>query len=188
MCVAAVGHLSPSLPVRERAVWTMSVKAFIRGTAATNRSFSAVFVGTVVRWVASAIWLSSVLRQDTIWAALAWRSLSPVCGIVQVSPPSGATTDSPAFGTGIGTTSYFRPATSSSAGNCHGPFTIIAALPAANWSFTSAWPQFSTDFDADPEFTRSTQSCSACAVCGVAMSVSSPPLVHMNGRNCQAPS
>src|SRR6185312_7418661 len=154
-------------------------------TAEVNRSTSAVFVGTLVRSVASAIWLSSVLRQDTIWAALACRSLSPVCGIVLVSPPSGATTSWPACGTGIGTTSYFRPATLSRAGNCHGPFTIIAALPAANWSFTSAWAQFTTDFEADPEFTRSTHNCRAWAVCGVAMLVSSPPLVHMNGRNCQ---
>ena len=76
----------------------------------------------------------------------------------------------------------------SSAGNCQGPFTIIAALPAANWSLTSACFQFSTDRDADPEFTRSTHSCSASAVSGLAMLVSSPPLVHMNGRNCQAPS
>ncbi len=64
----------------------------------------------------------------------------------------------------------------------------MAALPAANWSLTSACAQLRTERDAEPELTRSTHSCRACAVSGLAMFVSSPPLVHMNGRNCQAPS
>src|SRR5882757_8974628 len=108
--------------------------------------------------------------------------------MVQVSPPSGATTVAPARGAGLGTTAYFRFAVFASTGNCQGPLTIMAALPAWNCSRTSAWVQFSTDFDAEPDLTRSTHSCSAWATSGEARFFSSPPLLHMNGRNCQVPS
>ncbi|MCY1237123.1 hypothetical protein D9M72_498080 [compost metagenome] len=73
-------------------------------------------------------------------------------------------------------------------GICHGPLTIMAALPARNWSLTSACVQFRAEEDTEPSFTRSVQSCRACAVSSVSMFFSLPPLDHMTGRNCQVPS
>jgi len=64
----------------------------------------------------------------------------------------------------------------------------MAALPAANWSATSACDHVTVDCEREPWSSRSLTSCSASAVSGVSMSFSSPPLDHMNGKNCQVPS
>ena len=69
-----------------------------------------------------------------------------------------------------------------------GPFSIIAALPAANWLSTSAWVHSTTLLDAEPSWTMLVRSCRAWAVCGVSMFFSLPPLVHIHGMNCHVPS
>src|SRR4051794_8642972 len=70
----------------------------------------------------------------------------------------------------------------------HDPLIIIAALPPTNWSATSFWFQVTTDFDAEPEFTRSVTYCRACVDCDESNWDSSAPLLQKNGRNCQVPS
>ncbi len=89
---------------------------------------------------------------------------------------------------GIVNAAHFRLFSFSSCGITHGPLTAIAALPATNWLTTSPWPQLMELLEIDPSFCRSTRNCSACAVSGVAMFCSEPPLPHMNGRNCHEPS
>jgi hypothetical protein len=78
--------------------------------------------------------------------AIAFASRAGVlCPTVHTSPPSGVTGLSAGVGPGIGTMPKFSPVFLVSTGSCQGPFTIIAALPAANWSLTSACDQLTTD-------------------------------------------
>src|SRR3954451_339334 len=91
MILAVSGHLSPSLPVRARAVATASVNPAIDGTCCLNCAESAVLVGTVPPSLARWSWLASLFMHLTTSAAFAILSLFPVCGTVHASPPSGAT-------------------------------------------------------------------------------------------------
>src|SRR4029453_3220267 len=124
------------------AVLISSVNVASLGFSVANFSANVVLEGMVLRTLAMAIWFSSLFRQATTSAALACRALLPVCGTVQTSPPSGATEVWPASRTGILTTPYCSEACLSREGICHGPLTIMAALPARNWSLTSACVQF----------------------------------------------
>src|SRR5579863_5505420 len=69
-----------------------------------------------------------------------------------------------------------------------GPFSIMAALPAVNWLSASPWPQPTTLADTEPSFTRLARKSSAWAFCGEFSRVSVPPLLHIQGMNCQVPS
>src|SRR5437764_12066159 len=102
MFVAAFGQSAPSSPVRARAVGICVANAFMFGFLDVNVESSAVFVGMVSFCWARLSWLWSEFRHWTTFAALACLSLSFVWGTVHVSPPSGATILSPAFGAGIG--------------------------------------------------------------------------------------
>src|ERR1700761_4668876 len=117
MILAVSGHLSPSLPVRARAVATASVKPAIFGTSCLNCAASAVLVGTRPPSLARCNWLASELMHLTTAAALVILSLLPVSGTVHASPPSGATEVWPAVFTGNGTTPYLMPDLSS-VGSC----------------------------------------------------------------------
>src|SRR3954453_12749741 len=147
MILAVSGHLSPSLPVRARAVATASVNPAIAGTSCLYCAASAVLVGTRPPSLARLSWLASVFMHLTTSAALAILALLPVCGTVHASPPSGATEVWPGVLIGNGTTPYLIPDLSS-VGSCHGPFSIIAAFLATNWSFTSDCFQLTTLLDA----------------------------------------
>src|SRR6266571_5759813 len=92
-------------------------------------------------------------------------SVEPPAPRSMVSPPSGAITVWPALFVGMGTmpnwSLYFQPFWLSS-GKIHGPLTIIAACPCMNcWVRSGSWPQFSTDFEAEPSLTMLTHSCRA---------------------------
>src|SRR6476659_10784556 len=163
------------------------MKPAIVGSSDLNLSASASLVGTTPPCLARNSWLSSEFMHLTSSAALAILASSEVTGTVQASPPSGAVDVWPVLFTGNGTTPKLIFAFCS-AGICHGPFSIIAALPAMNWSLTSACFQFTTLLEDEPSSTRSFQSCSASATSGDFRFVSSPPLVHIGGRNCHAPS
>jgi hypothetical protein len=185
--LAVSGHFAPSFPVRARVLATASVKPAIEGTSFLYCSASAVLVGTSPPCLARSIWFSSVFMHLTSSAAFCIFAWLPVSGTVHASPPSGAIEVWPGLLIGNGTTPKSIFALSSE-GICHGPFSIMAALPAMNWSFTSDCFQLTTLLETEPSSTRFFQSCSASATCGVFKSVSSPPLVHIGGRNCQAPS
>ena len=75
-----------------------------------------------------------------------------------------------------------------SVGSVHEPLIIIAALPEVNWSVTSFWFQFTTDFDAEPAETRPATNVSAATAFGESRWDSSAPLLQKKGRNCQVPS
>ena len=116
-------------------------------------------------------------------------SVEPPVPRSMVSPPSGATTVWPAWSVGMGTmpywSLYFQPFWLSS-GKIHGPLTIIAACPWMNcWVRSGSWPQFSTDFEAEPSLTMLTQSCRADWNDGVSTLVRLAPLLQKNGSSCQ---
>ena len=144
-------------------------------------------VGTRPPCLARSIWFSSVFMHLTSSAALAIFALLPVSGTVHASPPSGAIEVWSGLLIGNGTTPKSAFAFCR-AGICRGPFSIMAALPAMNWSLTSDCFQLTTLLDTEPSSTKSFQNWSASATCGLFRSVSSPPFVHIGGRNCQAPS
>src|SRR5512147_1978857 len=73
-------------------------------------------------------------------------------------------------------------------GRFHTPFCIIAAFPAINWSSTSPWDHVTTDLEAEPLFTRSTQNCSAWTAAGESSCFRSAPAPQNQGSNCQEPS
>ena len=173
--------------MRARACATASTKPAIAGTSVLNLSASASLVGTRPPSFARCIWFSSVFMHLTNSAALLIFALLPVCGTVHASPPSGAVEVWPALLIGNETTPKLTFAFSRLE-ICHGPLSIIAALPAMNWSLTSPWLQVTTLLDDTPLSTRSFHSASASATCGSLSLVSSPPLVHIGGRNCHAPS
>ena len=80
-------------------------------------------------------------------------------------PPSGAIEVCPGLLTGNETTPKSTFA-SARLEICQGPLSIIAALPAMNWSLTSAWVQVTTLLDDTPLSTRSFHSVRASATCG----------------------
>ena len=90
-------------------------------------------------------------------------ALSPVCGMVNVSPPSGATDFCEASRVGTGTSGPFHIGMVVQVGDVPRPLTIIAALPATNRASTSACAQVTTLFDAEPALTRSVTSYTAPA-------------------------
>src|SRR2546421_11692350 len=116
-------------------------------------------------------------------------SVEPLVPRSTVSPPSGAITVWPALSVGMGTmpywSLYFQPFWLSS-GKIHGPLTIIAACPCMNcWVRSGSWPQFSTDFEAEPSLTMLTHSCRADANEGVSTLLRLAPLLQKNGSSCQ---
>ncbi len=107
---------------------------------------------------------------------------------VHTSPPSGVTGLADGEGMGIGTMPNSRSFFWFSVGSCHGPFTIIAAFPAMNWSLMSAWVQVTTDLEADLESTRSFHSVSAWTACGESSCLRLAPAVQKKGSNWKLPS
>jgi len=88
----------------------------------------------------------------------------------------------------MGTTPKCRFLLAFNVGSCHGPLTIIAALPAMNWSLTSDWVQVTTDLETEPDVTRFCSSVSAATAWGESSCLRSAPPVQKNGSNCQVPS
>src|SRR6478752_4120839 len=84
-----------------------------------------------------------------------------------VSPPSGATTVWPTLSVGMGTMPYWSL--------YFQPF----------WLRSGSWPQFSTDFEAEPSLTMLTQSCRDDWNGGVSTLVRLAPLLQKNGSSCQ---
>ncbi len=55
----------------------------------------------------------------------------------------------------------FRDGSLLSVSTCQGPLIIMAALPAMNWSLTSAWVQLTVDRESEPSFSSAFQKSSA---------------------------
>ncbi len=119
-----------------------------------------MLVGTLPVLPAMVVCIFAVLRQPTNLPASFIVAVFLVCGTVNASPPSGATGAAPVR-VGIGTLSNSRPLAALRTGSCHGPLIIMAALPATNCVFTSAWAQLIELFDIEPSFCRSSTNCSA---------------------------
>ncbi|CAM5262879.1 hypothetical protein SGLAM104S_01191 [Streptomyces glaucescens] len=85
------------------------------------------------------------------------RSGSPVSETVSTVPPSGATESAPALGAGIRAMPQRSDFLVLRVSTCHGPLIIMAALPAMNWSLTSACVQLTVDLDSEPSASRAFQ-------------------------------